>query len=134
MSKIRLNKDHLKDIDYKVTVPMIQCSECGQSVLDTPTNRANNLIHDAMCSKNSTPQPLGMSGDEEWWNKPEYKCVEPNLKILEWDVKAIIAEARRLAIDELDTIVREEAKAYFDRKNGTVRTPYDNLIKRLKSL
>lgn len=37
--KISVKKQSLKMLDYKIEVPTIECKDCGEEILDTPTNR-----------------------------------------------------------------------------------------------
>lgn len=41
--KISVKKQSLKMLDYKIQVPTIECKDCGEEILDTPTNRMNNF-------------------------------------------------------------------------------------------
>lgn len=44
MKKIKIPKDYLKGLGYKVEMPTFICA-CGKEVLDTPTNRKQSYLY-----------------------------------------------------------------------------------------
>ena len=43
MREIKIPKEFFTRLTCKVKVPTIKCRQCGKDILDTPTNRLNNL-------------------------------------------------------------------------------------------
>ena len=42
--KIKIPKAFFNKLKWKVKIPTIKCKQCGEDILDTPTNRLNNMI------------------------------------------------------------------------------------------
>ena len=42
--KIKIPKEFFNKLKWKVKIPTIKCKQCGEDILDTPTNRLNNMI------------------------------------------------------------------------------------------